>query len=707
MVKRLIPRTVKTRFMGLIVVTLAIIICASITLNYTRSKESLIERERSLNRQHHTQVIDLFQSKADQARIIATIFAKDQAIAWCVDTKNTQRLKDLTYEKFLVFKTEFNMSQLHFHVPPATSLFRAHQPEKFGDDLTSIRQGIVDCNKTKKRIEGLEKGRFGFGIRGIIPIFMGEKHVGSVGAGMSVNDLLLNELKEKSGFNISIVVPDKKEGFKFLAKTHDLPLARSSHPLLAQVMKDGRIKQKIVSKDGKTFITLFAPLKDYSGKNVGVIGIPRDITADLKEFNKDSMKIGLFGLCFLVILLVLFNFIYDLSINRPLKNITDKINMITSGDFTVRIHEKMPHPKESPSTDPENKRCWETLGTFSAVDISCPKLVDKTFKSCEECTDVFKNFKMGEFQLLSSYFNALAYSLCKLVNDIKQNSSLILEASEDLSHAAVETQKGVQESSENAVLVSKEAQSVSSGMDSVAAASEQTSTNINSVAEEARSMGQNITDIARKTDDASQISRDAVERTKQASAKVSELSASALDINKVTEVITEISEQTNLLALNATIEAARAGEAGKGFAVVAGEIKELARQTFAATAEIKQSITTIQNSTNDTSKGIIEISGVINKVDEIVTSITHAMEEQSSSTESIITNMDEAAKGLGEVNETIASSSLSTAKIAEDVEKISKISQELAGRAQKISKKSGDLNDMSEKANSMVEKFKV
>lgn len=83
------------------------------------------------------------------------------------------------------------------------------------------------------------------------------------------------------------------------------------------------------------------------------------------------------------------------------------------------------------------------------------------------------------------------------------------------------------------------------------------------------------------------------------------LAQNSQGIGNVVDMIKQIANQTNLLALNASIEAARAGDAGRGFAVVAREVKSLAEQSSAATADIYGQVKAIRQATNE-SVGLIE-----------------------------------------------------------------------------------------------------
>ncbi|WP_432968832.1 methyl-accepting chemotaxis protein [Dactylosporangium sp. CA-233914] len=138
-----------------------------------------------------------------------------------------------------------------------------------------------------------------------------------------------------------------------------------------------------------------------------------------------------------------------------------------------------------------------------------------------------------------------------------------------------------------------------------------------------------IARLREASNDATGVAQEAVSRATTMTGEVDALRRASSAIGDVIKIISSIADQTNLLALNATIEAARAGDVGKGFAVVAGEVKDLARETAAATQKVADQIAGIQDSARSVSAGIHTTSDTIGQMDAVQSRITAILEEQA------------------------------------------------------------------------------
>ncbi|GGJ59319.1 methyl-accepting chemotaxis protein [Anoxybacillus voinovskiensis] len=135
-------------------------------------------------------------------------------------------------------------------------------------------------------------------------------------------------------------------------------------------------------------------------------------------------------------------------------------------------------------------------------------------------------------------------------------------------------------------------------------------------------------------------------------------------LTEIIQSLQKISAQTNLLALNASIEAARAGVDGRGFGVVAQEIRKLSDESTNATAQARQSVSSIINEIKNVyqlsksgkeemEKGVNIVQKTVERFDCIHESISRVNQQKAELT-SISSLLKEKSVQLGTLSNSIS-----------------------------------------------------
>ncbi|MCB9208326.1 MAG: PAS domain-containing protein [Ignavibacteriales bacterium] len=237
-------------------------------------------------------------------------------------------------------KKKHEIEQLQFHTPPATSFLRLHKPSKFGDDLSSFRQTVVEANKNKKLISGIEVGRGGPGLRVVMPVENKGSHIGTVEFGLGLGNILTGI---NTALNIEYAIGIKKEAFEKAkrfdaAETdiingdvifYDYSKNMIKNNLTTEVL-DKSIKRFDVNE--KEFASYSFPIFDYANNSVGYIVLYSDISEHI-----DTMKASLLQTILIIVAIsILASFILTMllrfTVIKPLEFMSNAADEFSKGN---------------------------------------------------------------------------------------------------------------------------------------------------------------------------------------------------------------------------------------------------------------------------------------------------------------------------------------------------------------------------------------
>ncbi|MBZ4684030.1 MAG: methyl-accepting chemotaxis protein [Fusobacteriaceae bacterium] len=228
-------------------------------------------------------------------------------------------------------KNKYNISIIHFHTQDIKSFLRTNNYNKYGDDLT-WRKTIVATNKNKKDISGIEIGKSGLMLRYLAPIYYNSKFIGTVEAGILLDNNFLSSLEYNNILYQLYNWKNEKEEILFYENDDDK--FENNFDL-------NQIKTYIYNNNKEIFNEKYGFFKyinsniyfinyitDFEGKVIGGILTKEDATSLQKIFNVSIKRI--------IITLILILLISITSYVYIGKNILNKVLLITNVSKNIK-----------------------------------------------------------------------------------------------------------------------------------------------------------------------------------------------------------------------------------------------------------------------------------------------------------------------------------------------------------------------------------
>jgi len=332
-------------------------------INYRNTREELAKSYINQLKTQYKVVINTYAKLADyiyHSQInkpeVKKLFAKG---VYSKNPNEKDYYRKLLYKKLIEtynYMKKYNVIQLQFHEYNNRSYLRFNRTELFGDDLTAVRYSVAYVNKEKKYISGFEEGRMFNGYRFVYPLFIDNKHVGSVGISVSIKAIveeLSKEFNQKSQFIILKSQVLTKVFKDELSKNYSKWFIDDDYLLDKNVSSEEILLNKITEKDilkiknalakykesGKPFyveinfnskpvVITFISINNFEGENIAYLFSLFD-GEHLIEHDKSFYYLSVLMLL-LFVLLILFTLYYKFS--------QEKIEKLATFDALSKVY---------------------------------------------------------------------------------------------------------------------------------------------------------------------------------------------------------------------------------------------------------------------------------------------------------------------------------------------------------------------------------
>ncbi len=616
-----IGQRIAISFVLLLIVTVTVLA----SLFFGRFENLLADAERRELRSIVDNVSTAIASESLTAERLSALVASVPEVQQAMAGNDRQRLSELFVPGYQQLAKDYGLSQFQFHKAPATSFLRVHKPAQFGDDLSAIRQTIVETNSRQAPVRGVESGVAGLGIRGLVPVRHEGRHVGSVEFGLSFGQAFFDTFKARYGVDVGLVLRDANGAFETFASTFESgALISDSQRAQAFAGQDVLFRTDLGERP---LAILVAAVQDFSGKPLGVLEVAMD-RSHYADALADMRNTALIVAGIAIALGLLVAALVARGIVRPIRVAVDAMRDIAAGegDLTRRLEER----------------------------------------------------GRNEVAELGQAFNQFAEKVRRLVSEVAGSTSQVAAAAEEMSAITDEFNRDVAQQRHEIEQVATAMNEMTATVQDVARNAAQAAASAQAADREAQ-QGQQVVH-----ETVSSIESVSVEVEHTASA-IQRLEADSQSISAVLEVIRGVAEQTNLLALNAAIEAARAGEQGRGFAVVADEVRTLASRTQQSTLEIQQVIEQLQSGARNAAevmhRGRAQVDSSVLQAQQAgssLTSITSAVASISDMNVQIASAAEQQSAVSDEISQNVVNINQVADRVTESASQTAQASSQLA-----------------------------